>query len=184
MRATCGHLAIAVLLAGTASAAAMPADCSRGPVPAGPAKGQIEGAAFAPVRAEFRTSAKVTQDGVTMQDYALSFHKPEGDFDEAAAEVIVAVRAGIQVDGRSFRAIPGEIGAQPMAMEGWPEVQHWEFTDDATGAQVKSMFHKDGSLQVHFAKRAGGKIGGTIYMCVPGDKPSWIGGSFSAEIKT
>lgn len=175
-------LAFVFASSATALAAGMPADCSKGPVPAGPAKGVIDGAPFVPVSTELVTSSSVSQDGATLQDYALRFHKPEGGFDEAVAEVVVAVRGGKQVDGRTFHRVPGGTHVQPMAMEGWPEVQHWEFKDDASGADVESMFLEEGSLQVTFAKRAGGKIAGTIYMCAPGDKPSWIGGSFTADI--
>ena len=178
-----GPVLAGLILAGVAPAAAMPADCSKGPVPAGPVKGEAEGTAFVPTEAELRDAGYMKQDDVTFTTFRLYLKKPEGDMDSATADVTFLVPKGKTPDGRSFRQIPGDISAQPMAAEGLPEIQGWSFDDDATGGHVTSVFTEKSSLQLHFAKRAGGKIAGTIYLCSPEDKPYWIGGSFTAEIK-
>jgi len=176
-------LAFAFLFIGMVPAAAMPADCSKGAVPAGPVKGEAEGTAFVPTQAKLLDAGSMSQDDVSFTTYRLYLEKPEGDMDSATADVTFLVAKGKTPDGRTFRQVPGEISAQPMAAEGLPEIQGWSFDDDATGGHVTSVFTEKSSLQLHFAKRAGGKIAGTIYLCSPGDKPYWIGGSFTAEIK-
>jgi len=123
------------------------------------------------------------QDDATFTTFRLYLKGPEGDLDDETVDVTFLVPKGTLPDGHSVRQRPGEISAQPMAAEGLPEVQGWSYEDDATGARVSSVFTEKSSLQLHFAKRAGGKIAGTIYLCAPGDTPLWVGGHFDAEIK-
>ena len=125
----------------------------------------------------------MSQDGTKFDTYKVTFKKPEGDIESASAHVTFLVPAGKSPDGRSFQRVPGGISVQPMATEGLPEVQGWGFADDATGARVSGVFSEKGSLKVGFAKRSDGKIAGTIYICAPGDKPSWLAGHFTAQIK-
>jgi len=183
MRPETVGLAFAFLLVAIAPAFAMPADCSKGPVPAGPVKGEAEGAAFVPTKAKLADAGYMKQDDVTFTTYRLYLEKPEGGLDSATADVTFLVAKGKMPDGRTFRQVPGDISSQPMASEGLPEIQGWSFDDDATGGHVTSVFTEKSSLQLTFAKRAGGKIAGTIYLCAPGDKPYWIGGSFDAELE-
>ena len=174
---------LAFFLLSTASAIAMPADCSKAPVPAGPAKGEVQGTPFVPSVAELASVGSMTQDGVSFTTFRITIKKPEGDFEAEKADVDFLVPKGKQPDGRSFHKVPGSISKQPMAADGLPEIQGWSYRDDATHLRVSSVFVDKDTLQLNFGKRAGGKIAGTIYLCAPGDKPLWVGGHFDAAVK-
>ena len=161
----------------------MPADCSKAPVPAGAVKGDVAGTAFVPVETRLANVGSMSQNDAAFDTYRIFFKKPEGDIESATADVTFLVPKGKLPDGRSFKEVPGSISKQPMAAEGLPEIQGWSFDDDATGASVDSVFTDASSLQLSFAKRAGGKIAGTVYLCAPGDKPFWLAGHFNAELK-
>jgi hypothetical protein len=180
---TTAGLAFAALLTSAAQAAAMPADCSKAKVPTGPVKGAVQGKPFVPTQARLNPAGTMSQDHTVFDTYRLYLKKPEGDVRSATADVTFLVPKGQRPDGRTFRQVPGSISDQPMASEGLPEIQGWSFNDDATGAHVTSVFTEKSSLQVNFAKRMGTKIAGTIYLCAPGDKPFWLGGHFTAEVK-
>jgi hypothetical protein len=165
----------------TSAGAAMPANCSKAPVPAGPANGEIAHRAFAPTVATLRISQTESLDADKYEDYMLKLSKPEGDLDEAEADVTMMVHAGKRLDGRTFRKVPGGIDAQPMAAPGMPEIQGWSISDDATGVRLDSVLSEKSSLQVTLAQRKGNTIGGTIYLCEPSQDSGWIGGSFTAN---
>jgi len=180
---TTAGLAFAALLVSAAQAAAMPADCSKANVPDGPVKGAVQGKPFVPTQAQLRSAGTMSQDHTVFDTYRLTFKRPEGDMRAATADVTFLVPKGKRPDGRTFRQVPGGISDQPMASEGLPEVQGWSFNDDVTLAHISSVFAEKSSLKVHFAKRMGTKIAGTVYLCAPGDKPFWLGGHFTAEVK-
>ncbi|MBI3676905.1 MAG: hypothetical protein HY243_09860 [Proteobacteria bacterium] len=177
-----GMTAFALVIATPALAAGIAADCSKGPVPPGSAKGEIAHRVFVPEKATLRISGGMEMGDDKFNDWTLKFSKPEGDLDEAMADVTFLVAKGKKPDGRTFREVPGDIDAQPKASEGLPEVQGWSFADDASDTHIDSVMTEAHSLQLHFGQRKGNTIEGSVYLCTSEDASAWIGGSFTAEI--
>jgi hypothetical protein len=116
---------------------------------------------------------------VHLDRYALSI-QTDGIFNELSVNLMVP--GGQKPDGRTFRVLPvDDIGKQPMAAEGTPEVQGWDLEQE--NADVKTSFTQDtASIRVEFGTRNGSVLPGKIHMCVPGVKAEIVG-SFSATMQ-
>jgi len=172
----CGALAALVF---AAPARAMPADCSSAAIPATPVKGTVKGKAFVPtdIHVTF-TKNGMGVNGVQFDRYALAFDA--GDiFNELSVDMLVP--AGKPIDGRAYRQVPGDIGTQPMAAEGTPEVQGWDLQFEAAG--VNTNFGLDeGTLRVEWGRRSGDSLPGRIHFCAPGVDAE-IMGTFTATVR-
>ena len=167
-----------VLLASPALAG-MPADCSKAPIPDGAVHGTVNGKPFVPQQA----TIDVTKDGMVINDvhldrYVLSI-QTDGIFNELTVNMMVP--GGQKPDGRTFRVLPtDDIGKQPAAAEGTPEVQGWDLEQE--NADVKTSFTQDtASIRVELGTRKGNILPGKIHMCVAGVSAEIVG-SFSATM--
>jgi hypothetical protein len=172
----CGALALIVL---ATPALAAPADCSGAAIPATPVKGSVKGKAFVPtdIHVTF-TKNGMGVNGKQFDRYALDLDA--GDiFNELSVDMLVP--AGKPIDGRTYRQVPGDIGTQPMAAEGTPEVQGWDLQYDPAG--VNTNFGLDeGTLRVEWGRRSGDSIPGKIYFCAPAVGAE-IMGTFTATVR-
>jgi len=167
-------LALAAVAAAPALAAA--ADCSKGAIPAGPAKGSINGAAFTPDSVTAEVS-ETSMNNVTYDSYHLFFtSKAGGDFDTTAIVV-----KGKLPDGKTFRTIPGH--DEPQAGNGASEIQGWEVSNKPANYDQTFVFDTNASRQLAFGKRNGNSLPGQIHFCTPADKSSSLAGSFTATLK-
>ena len=169
-------LMLSLLLATPALAAP---DCSVGAIPDTPVAGTVAGKDFVPKE----TTLDVTRDGMEID--AAKFDKytltlmADGIFN--AATVTMLVPLGQRPDGRVFRVLPvDDIGAQPAAAPGVPQVQGWDLQLEA--ANVDTSFTQEvAAIRVEFGQRKGAVLPGKVHFCVPGQKAD-IAGSFAASI--
>src|SRR5690349_4923885 len=119
-----GLCVLALVFSTSPAFAGMPADCSVGAIPDGAVRGTVNGQPFVPQQA----TIDVTKDGMVVNEvhldrYVLSI-QTDGIFNELTVSMMVP--GGQKPDGRTFRVLPvDDIGAQPAAAEGTPEVQGW-----------------------------------------------------------
>lgn len=168
----------ACLLLASPALAATP-DCSVGAIPDTPVAGTVAGKPFVPKE----TRLDVTKDG--MESDAAKFDKytlsimTDGIFNELTVTMLVPL--GRAPDGRTFRVLPtDDIGAQPAAAEGTPEVQGWDLQLEA--ANVDTSFTQEiAAIRVEFGQHKGATLPGKIHFCVPGQTAE-IAGSFVAKM--
>jgi hypothetical protein len=175
-------LAAALLISSPAFAAGIPPNCSKIAVPPGPAKGEIARHDFTPVKITLRVSGSMEMGDDKFDTWTIKFSKPEGDLDEAEADVTFLVRKGQSPAKHSYHQVPGDIDVQPKAAEGLPEIQGWSFADDASDTHIDSVLTEARSLQLNFGARKDNTIEGSVYLCTSEDASAWVGGSFTAEI--
>jgi hypothetical protein len=179
MKSCFGWSAAALFLAASPALGA-PADCSVGPIPDGAVHGTVNGQPFVPQQA----TIDFTRDGMVVNDvhldrYVLSI-QTDGIFNELTVDMMVP--GGKKPDGRTFRVLPvDDIGKQPAAAEGTPEVQGWDLEQE--NADVKTSFTQDtASIRIELGTRRGDQMPGRIHMCVPGVKAEIVG-TFSATMR-
>ncbi len=104
---------VAALPVSAARAAPLPADCSKAAIPAGPAKGRMGGALFAPDDFHFQT---VQESGINGTSYDANTLYLQGH-DTAGGDMILSVSTisprHKPIDGRSFHTVPGQVEVQP-----------------------------------------------------------------------
>lgn len=172
-----------VVLAVASAHAAMPKDCSTGPIPDEPATLSI-GDTKVPlpvsdiVRAGSMSSGEGTPTYVT---WRLTLHDSANLFAPVEVDVTFLVKEGDTVDGATFRRVPSaETEDQPSPEPGTPEVQGW------------SVAHKDreldlnhvlvvASLRLELGKKTGDVLPGKLRICVPGGQKQRIGSTVVAE---
>jgi len=95
--------------------------------------------------------------------------------------VDMLVPLGKKPDGRVFRVLPvDDIGAQPAAAEGTPEVQGWSLQLES--ANVDTSFTQEvAAIRVEWGARKGDALPGKIHFCVPGQHAD-IQGRFTATV--
>jgi hypothetical protein len=176
---------VLAMLTASPGLAAPSTDCSKGPVPAGPAKGQFNGSPFVVgnVRMQGLSISHPGINGVTFDAYSLFFEQNSANNTTRYIEIDTIVPEGTKPDGRTFRRIPGETEFQPQITPGAPEVQGWSLSDDTNNIDVNSMDDKKGSLQIAFGKRKGKTLTGTVNFCTPSAKGTRFGGTFTFEIQ-
>ncbi len=164
-------------------------DCSKGPIPAGSVEVSINGATFKPAVVKLRKGGGMSVDNVKLDSYHLEFKSEDDIFARLSAEVTFIIKKGKQPDGKTFRELPDtDIGKQPAAAEGLPEIQGWNLKDRDSGLDIASMFNHQASIRIELGKRSGKTITGKINLCVPpgpdaGDKMSTVSGTFQADIE-
>jgi hypothetical protein len=175
-----GLLAGAVLaLLAIAPASAKPADCSTAAAPATPVKGTVGGKDFTPTQVSVQIGKGFAVNDVKFDSYDLSFQVGDSIFN--ALNVRVIVKEGTRADGRTFRMLAtDDMGAQPMAIEGTPEVQSWDLQYGPANVDT-SFTQEPASMRLEYGQRKGNMLPGKISFCVPGQRAS-IGGTFSAKI--
>ena len=164
----------------TLPALGAPADCSIGPIADTPVKGTVNGKPFAPKETQLAiTRNGMVINGTKFDSYQLSI-MTDGIFNEATMTMLVP--GGKKPDGRTFRVVPiDDIGKQPAAYEGTPEVQGWDLQLEA--ANVDTSFTQEiASIRVEWGTRKGNVAPGKIHFCVPGQKTE-IEGTFSATVQ-
>ncbi len=174
--------ALAAMLAALAvtPAFAAPADCSAGPIAGKPVAGTVAGKPFVAKQ----ITLDLTKDGMEVDaakfdKYTLSI-MTDGIFNELTVSMLVPL--GKAPDGRTFRVLPtDEIGDQPAAVKGVPEVQGWDLQLEAAGVDT-SFTQEIASIRVEWGNRQGNVLPGKIHFCVPGQKAE-IEGSFSATMR-
>ena len=146
----------------------LPADCSKAAAPKQPLEVSVLGAKFTPKSVRLRRGNDITQGSAEFDGYRLTISSDVDDFSPPLeAGISVLVKKGERLDGKVFRQLAiKDIGKQPKAAEGLPEVQGWSMKDRPTGA---SFSHAEylASVRLEFGKREGNTISGTIYLCVP-----------------
>ncbi|MGH6872473.1 MAG: hypothetical protein ACREHE_13305 [Rhizomicrobium sp.] len=176
MRATIW--AFAALLLATPSFAAAPPGCSAQTIPDTPVKGTVAGKPFVVKRADVVIGKGFAIDAQKFDSYDLTL-EVDGIFNALTTRVIV--KEGTKADGRSFRILDtGDIGAQPAAIPGTPEVQSWDLQLES--AKVDTSFtQENASMRLEFGQRKAGVLPGKTVFCVPGQKAT-IAGTFNATI--
>ena len=160
-------------------ALAAPKDCSIAQIPGTPVKGTVAGKPFVPND----VSVQIVKNGMQLNDvkmdrYALSI-QTDGIFNALTVDALL--RQNAKLEGHVFRMIANDdIGAQPMAAEGTPEIQGWDLQLES--ANVDTSFTQDtASLRLEYGARKGDVIPGKIYFCNAGTKTE-IMGTFSAKV--
>ena len=153
-----------------------PADCSKGDIAAGPAKGTVSGAPFAVDRVKLDPIEKRTQGSATFDVYHMYLMDKGG----AVLDLTAITLTGKQPDGKTFRS--GLNGDSPEAGPGSAEIQGWEIADKAKGLDIGFYEVNDASLQIAFGTRGGDSLPATIHFCVP-SKSTEIAGSFNVPLK-
>lgn len=167
--AVTGLLAVVtgLTLAAEANAAQLPADCSTAAAPKQPIEVSVGGVKFAPKAIGLRFDGLRKMGDDEFDTYRLTLRNVDDIFAPLESEIVVIVRKGQQVDGKTFRKLPTkEIGKQPSPIPGVPEVQGWSFKDREGKGNFNHVEHV-ASLRLEFAKRQGDTITGSVYLCVP-----------------
>src|SRR5690242_18129099 len=112
----------AVLCLAWAPALAAPIDCSKGPIPAGPAKGTLNGVAFTADLVKLDPVEQRTQGPATFDVYHIYLSDKAG----SKFDFTVITLKGKQPDGHTF--VSDVNGNGPEAGPGSHEVQGWEMT--------------------------------------------------------
>jgi hypothetical protein len=158
-----------VMLAAGASAA----DCSVGPIVTTPVKGSVAGHPFAPTYNTIDTTpGQMTLNDIKLDEYNLSF---ASDDQSTQIKIVLAVRAGTKLDGRTFRMIGGD-GDQPAIGPGVPEIQGWDLT---AGNLSTNFVDEAATLRVELGARRGKTIAGKVHFCALKSKTD-IAGTFTA----
>jgi hypothetical protein len=162
-------IAIALALVSTAAVAA---DCSVGPIAATPVKGTIAGHAFAPTYNTIdATPGQNTVNDIKLDEYNLAL---ASDDLSNQIKIVLAVRSGTKLDGKTFRMIAGD--EQPGVGPGVPEIQGW----DLSAGDVSANFvGETATLRVELGPRMGKTISGKVHFCAPKYKTD-VAGSFTA----
>jgi hypothetical protein len=152
---------------------AAPVDCSNGPIAATPLKGVVVGHPFAPTYNTIDTTpGQNTLNDIKLDEYNLSF---ASDDQSTQIKIVLAIRAGTKLDGRTFRMTGGD-GDQPAVGPGVPEIQGW----DLTAGDVSANFVDEAAtLRVELGPRRGKTITGKVHFCAPKHKTD-IAGTFAA----
>ena len=146
----------------------LPADCSKAAAPKQPLEVSVLGAKFTPKSVRLHRGNDITQGSEAFDGYRLTISSDVDDFSPPLETTIsVLVKKGQSLDGKVFRKLAiKEIGKQPMAAEGLPEVQGWSMKNRPTGASFSHVEYL-ASMRLEFGKREGNTISGTIYLCIP-----------------
>ncbi len=184
-----------LLVATVARAGGMPADCSTGPVPDGPATLFLDAAKTPlPVSDVVEAGSISSGEGTPKWiSYRLTLHDKADLFAPVEIDVTVLVAEGAVLDGKTFRRPPDDAGEPPSVEPGTPEVQGWSI-EDKRGSVDLSHVLVNGSLRLEFGKRTGDTLPGKLRLCVPGAQKQRIGrdvvkeaveivGTFAATVK-
>jgi len=172
--------AAAVLFAMSTQAMAAPADCSIGAIPDTPVKGVVAGKPFVPKDVTMQITKNGMQvDAVKMDRYALSI-QTDGIFNALGVDAVLNQKSPLA--GHVFRMIArDDIGAQPMATTGTPEIQGWDLQLEA--ANVDTSFTQDtAALRLEYGARKGNTIPGKIHFC-NARTGTEIMGTFTARVQ-
>jgi len=155
------------VIAGAAAAQALPADCSVAAAPKQALQVSVGGAKFTPKVVKLRGEGLRKYGDDEFDSYRLALRSEDDISPPMESEVVVIVRKGQGIDGRTFRRLPvKETRKQPAPVEGLPEVQGWSFKDRPGGGNFNHVEHV-ASMRLAFGKRKGDTIEGSIYLCVP-----------------
>ncbi|GAB4483534.1 MAG: hypothetical protein OHK006_04820 [Thermodesulfovibrionales bacterium] len=164
-------------------------DCSKAVIPDTPVAGMMGKTAWKPVVVELRKTGSMEADGMKFDTYDLEFRSEESMFAKRTASVTFLVKKGKTLDGLTFRYLPNtEIRKQPLAVDGFPEVQAWDFRDREKDQEITFVSNKGGSLKLELGNASGKTLSGKINMCVPATKDSQcvaatVSGAFQATVK-
>jgi hypothetical protein len=166
------------LLAATPAFAAAPAGCSAQAIPDTPVKGTVGGKPFVVKSATVVIGKGFAIDETKFDSYDLTL-EVDGIFNALTTRVIV--KEGTRADGRAFRILDTEdIGAQPAAIPGTPEVQSWDLQLESAGVDT-SFTQEAASMRLEYGQRKGAMLPGKIVFCAAGQKAA-ISGTFNAAI--
>jgi hypothetical protein len=172
----------------------LPADCSTAAAPTQPLEVSVNGARFKPKSIKLSRTGTMTSGNDQFDTYRLTLRSEDTISAPLAADVTIVVRKGQSVDGKLFRRKPvKEIGEQPLAAEGLPEVQGWSFQDRAANMTLNHVRYL-GSVRLEFGKRQGATIPGSLYLCAakgqsstfnktPTADDSYATGTFEARVE-
>jgi hypothetical protein len=155
-------------------ALAAPVDCSKGAIPAGPAKGTLNGAPFTVDLIKLDPIEQRTQGPATFDVWHVYLSDKAG----SKFDFTVITVKGKQPDGHTF--VSDVNGNGPEAGPGSHEIQGWEMT--AKGSEVGFYEVNDASLQAAFGHRAGNTLPVSLHFCVPSRKTD-VGGAFTLPLK-
>ncbi|HUJ47912.1 MAG TPA: hypothetical protein VLV55_12335 [Rhizomicrobium sp.] len=174
-----GSLCAGLLCLFAVPAFGAPKDCSTAVIPNTPVKGTVAGKPFIPNA----VTVQITKNGmqineVKMDRYVLSI-QTDGIFNALGVDAVLSQKKPLA--GHVFRQIASdEMGKQPQAADGTPEIQGWDLQLEA--AHVDTSFTQDqASLRLEYGARKGNMIPGKIYFCSAATKTE-IMGTFTARI--
>ena len=154
------------------SAQQLPADCSKAAPPKQPLEVSVLGTRFTPKTVRLRRGNDITQgegqSAEAFDGYRLTISNEESDFSPPLeADIAVIIKRGQLVDGKVFRKLAiKEIGKQPLAGQGLPEVQGWSMKNRPASVSFSHVEYL-ASMRLEFGKREGNTISGTISLCIP-----------------
>jgi len=157
-----------------APALAAPVDCSKGPIPAGPAKGTLNGVPFKADLVKLDPVEQRTQGPATFDVYHVYLSDKAG----SKFDFTVITVKGKQPDGHTF--VSDVNGNGPEAGPGSHEVQGWEMT--AKGNEVGFYEVNDASFQAAFGHRKDNAVPVSLHFCVPSKKTD-VGGAIMVPLK-
>ena len=170
------------------------ADASKAVLPATPATGMIHGQPFTVKRASVRKSGGLNAGGLQMDHYTLVLGNSEDrfSFPEFETRLVLAVKKGAKLDGKTFRNVPVPADAplsvqlerQPGPYKGNPEMQSLTLTGPVNGEpESLDSFHPGASFtgRVEFGQPRGKVLPGKLYLCFNDKNKSYVAGSFNAE---
>src|SRR5215469_2289547 len=160
----------------TAPAFAAPQDCSKGPIPAGPLKGTVNGAVFALAGVTRDSSTSRDQGGVSFDEYHIYLNGKDG----TVLDVTAITPKGKLPDGRTF--VSDIHGDGPEAGPGSHEIQGWSINNKDKNLEINFFEVNDASLQLAFGKRSGNALPAQIHFCAPSKKTE-LAGAFSLPLK-
>ncbi|MBL6852047.1 MAG: hypothetical protein ISS15_09560 [Alphaproteobacteria bacterium] len=164
----------AAFVLGSAPAFAAPVDCSKGPIPAGPAKGTLNGVPFTADLVRLDPIEQRTQGPATFDVWHIYLSDKAG----SKFDFTVITVKGKQPDGHTF--VSDVTGNGPEAGPGSHEVQGWEMT--AKGNEVGFYEVNDASLQAAFGHRTGNAMPVSLHFCVPSKKTD-VAGAITVPLK-
>jgi hypothetical protein len=169
-------LALVLLSLSVTPALAAPNDCSKGPIPPGPLKGTVNGAAFALAGVTRDPSTSRDQGGVNFDEYHIYLNGKDG----TVLDVTAITPKGKLPDGRTF--VSDIHGDGPEAGPGSHEVQGWSINNKGKNLEINFFEVNDASLQLAFGKRAGNALPAQIHFCAPSKKTE-LAGAFTLPLK-
>lgn len=170
--------AFAFILFVTPSFAAAPPGCSTGTIPDKPVSGMVGGKPFVVKDAGVVIGKGFAVNATKFDSYDLTL-MVDGIFNALTVRVIV--KEGTKADGRAFRILDSDdIGAQPSAITGVPEVQSWDLQLESANVDT-SFTQEQASMRLEYGTRKAGVLPGKIVFCAPGQKAT-IAGTFNATI--
>jgi len=145
-------------------------DLAKVRIPDQPAGGRIHGRPFTPDRAELKWNGW------------LELRQGKDFIPDLSLEVVVFLKAGEKLDGRTVRITPdSDAGTSPYVTLNW---RHKGTSNTSNPPSTTFMGVRDQkyAMILEFGKATGGKLPGRIYVCLPDKEHSVVAGTFAVAL--